>query len=502
MPNAELIPFLLPLILVCCGALATLGFEAFLGRHAKHSVLPWLAALFVAGAAAAQIFTVPGQVHQLFALDPARIWLCLAILGATMLSLGGLQASLARDDYPGGEPYPLALMAAAGAMLMVMAADTIALFIGLELASLSVYALVGMRRHRLDSNEALFKYFAMGAIFSAVFLYGAALTYGATGSTRFGIPAPDERTLLFTCGQTLMVIGLLFKVGSVPFHFWSPDAYTGAPAAVTGFMGAIIKVGGFAALGALWLNLVAITSGNPPVGVLALDKPVMVSLHAQAALGKFNHVFMILALLSLVLGNFSALRQTSARRLIAFSSIAHAGYMLLAFALPYGADQFQLNNLWFYLVGYALATSGALTALAALSGREESNDDLAGLAGQARARPFHGLLLTVFVVSFAGLPPTVGFLGKYLIFSDLVGKGQTSIAIFAMVMAVVGAAYYFRLLVTLWSGSSREGALDRVRTLSGWTLGAAALAVVALMMFPHVVVPVGQPAAKPAAAAP
>jgi NADH-quinone oxidoreductase subunit N len=374
-------------------------------------------------------------------------------------------------------------------MLMVMANDTIALFLGLELASLSIYALVGLRRNRRESNEALFKYFAMGAIFSALFLYGAALTYGATGTTHFGGALVEEtRKPLLFLGHAFMFIGLLFKVGAVPFHFWSPDAYTGAPAVVTGFMGAVIKVGGFAALGGLWLNVVAVVSGAAPAEPLSLAAGVPVTAQAMHELSRFGLAFLALAVASILVGNFSALRQTSVRRMIAFSSIANAGYLLLAFALPNSAQMFQLSGIWFYLVGYAIATSGALSAIAAISGRDDLGDDLNGLSGQGRAHPFFGMIATICIVSIAGIPPTVGFLGKYLVFAELVGKGKAWFAIFGLLMAVVGAAYYLRLVITLWSGSRSEERRVTLSPLSGLVLGAAAIAIVALLALANVVV--------------
>jgi len=484
MPPVDWFPTLLPAVLVACGGLLCLGFEPFLDRAGKHRLLPWLAAiaLFAAGVAQACL-AGNGVVGGVLAMDGARAWLCLAAIAAALISQAGMQQSLARDDYPGGEPYALSLFATTGVLVMVMAVNSIALFLGLELASLSVYALVGLRRHRTDSNEALFKYFIMGAVFSAIFLYGAALTYGATGSVQSGHAPLVGREALFHLGQGLMLIGLLFKVGAVPFHFWSPDAYTGAPAAVTGFMGAVIKVGGFAALGNWWLSLVAIENGRA-AGVLSLAEPVLTG-GGLPGLDRFKLVIMVVALFSLVLGNFSALRQTSARRLLAFSSVAHAGYMLLAFDLPAGVGTVNLSGLWFYLVGYAVATAGALTALATLSGREDTGDDLVGLAGQGRAHPFHGVVATIFLVSFAGVPPTAGFLGKYLIFAGLVGKGQLYVTLFAMVMAVVGAAYYFRLVVTLWGGGRSDRSATPVPALSTWTLGLAAAAMLLLVVAPR-----------------
>lgn len=486
MPTADLFPLLMPLSLVLVGALVALGFEPFLQRATKHALLPWLSALFLVLAGIAQTMVEPGHLHGILAMDTARMWLSGAIIAAALCSIAGLQQSLGRDEYPGGESYALTLFATVGALVMTMANDSLALFVGIELASLSIYAMVGMRRSRPESNEALFKYFVMGSVFSVIFLYGSALTYGATGYTSFGHAAIDtQHATLLMFGQVLMIIGLLFKVGVVPFHFWAPDAYTGAPVAVTGFMGAVIKVGGFAALGAIWLNLAAVMSGTHAGGVLNLSDAVTLTAGGIEKLEKLNLAFLVLGLLSLVLGNFSALKQTSTRRIVAYSSVAHAGYMMLALALPSTGEQLQLGSLWFYLVGYAIATAGALSAFAAISGKDDLGDTISGLAGQGRAQPFYGLMLTIFLISIAGIPPTIGFLGKFFVFADLVAKGKVLIAIFAMVMAVVGASYYLRMIIALWAATNKEPALAPTPMLARWTLSAAAIAVFVLIAWPN-----------------
>ena len=488
MPTVSLFALLAPVILLLVGGLAALGSEPFLDRKAKHTWLPWIVALAAVAGLASLAWTPVGQVHGLLALDTARTWLVGAVLASTAIGIAGLQQSLSRDEFEGGEPYALMAFASVGAVLMVMAADLLALFIGLEIASLSIYALVGLRRDRRDSHEGLFKYFIMGAVFSAIFLYGLAMTYGATGSTAYGAPVIVGREKLLLLGHALVILGLLFKVGAVPFHTWSPDAYTGAPVAVTGFMGSVVKVGGFAALGAIWLNASATASGSHVGGVLALDTAVTLTAEGATFLKPFSMLFLVLGLVSIVIGNFSALRQVSIRRLVAFSSVAHAGYMLFALALPVLADQgtstVQLGSLWYYLVGYAVATAGALTAVAALSGKTDDGDQLHLLAGQGRTQPFYGVVLTVFVASFAGLPPTIGFLGKFLIFGDLVGKGYVVWAIASMVLAIVGAGFYLKLLVSLWSAAGKEAAAAGSSIMTRWTVAAAAVAVVVLMACP------------------
>jgi NADH-quinone oxidoreductase subunit N len=455
MPSYVLL--LAPLIALTAGGAATLAAEPFLDRRAKHAWLPWLAALALVATGIALALVPRGAIDGILVIDDARRWLGCAVLGATLIGVAGLQLALDRDEHAGGEPYALALFAALGGLLMVLANDGVALFIGVEIASLAVYCLVGLRRDRAESRTGLFHYFVMGGVFSAVLLYGLALTYGATGSTHFGQAPVAGRWNLLIAGQALMIIGLLFKIGAVPFHFWSPEAYRGAPAAVTGLMGAVIKIGGITALGALWLNLLAQASGQHP-GTLYLDSTMTLSAawRTHAGLVHLEKALLAVGLVSILLGNFAALRARNVRRLIAFSSVSHAGFMLLALAVPRDEPGLHLGSLWFYAAGYAVSTAGLLVAISALSGRDDNQDDLKGLSGQGRAAPLYGLAATVFLVSAAGLPPTAGFLGKFLVLSDLVTKGWWPLALAAMVLAVIGAAYYLRLVVQLWGGEGRE----------------------------------------------
>lgn len=485
MPHADLLTTLLPALLVLIGALAALGAEPFLSRADKHSWLPWIAAIALVAAGAALPFVATGHLHGILVMDPARVWLCGAVIAATLIAIAGLQQSLSRDGFPGGEPYPLMLFAAVGVLIMVMASDLIAVFVGLETASLAIYALVGLRRHRKESNEALFKYLIMGAVFSALFLYGAALHYGATGSTHYVAAILPGREQLATMSLVFLTIGLLFKVGAVPFHFWSPDAYTGAPVAVTGFMGAVIKVGGFVALGAIWLSVASGAAGAP----LDLTRSVRIDGAHHATLEPFSFVFQMVAVLSIVLGNYAALKQTSLRRMLAFSSVAHAGYLLLGFLLPGPGGVIDLVPVWLYLIGYAVATAGTLTAIAMLAGKDDAHDTLHGVAGQARVQPLPGIVLTVLIASMAGLPPTIGFLGKFAVLGNAVSNGYLAIAIIAVIMAVVGAAYYLRFIVAIWGSAPKATTATGSSTLSDWTLVGSALAVVLLLAAPGAMMP-------------
>jgi len=489
MDPVALFPLLAPLLLVLVGGLAALAAEPFLVGQAKHRWLPWIAVTAMVAAGIAQCLAPVGQLHGMFANDEARRWLSLAVIAAAACSMGGLQQTLDRDRFPGGESYALAAMATVGVLGMIMSLDAIAFFVSVETAALAIYALVGLRRQRAESNEAMLKYFVMGAVFSGVFLYGTALMYGATGSTKFGAEILPGRDLYALLGAALMAAGLLFKVGSVPFHAWAPDAYTGAPVAVTGLMGAIIKVGGFAGLGALWLGIAA---GKP----VALDAAIISSASGRAVLEPLSILIVIAAILSLVVGNFAALKQTSVRRLIGFSAIAHAGYMTLAFVLPAAGEAIDLRALWLYAVGYALATAGALSAVAALAGTDDAKDDLAGLHGRGRQAPVYGFALTIFLASFAGLPPTLGFLGKFAVLGQVVSYGGWLIALVGLIAAVAGAGAYLRLVVQLWAGTPRDEVAVGTQTLTRWGVVVAAVLVIALTALPSVL-----PQTRPAPAA-
>jgi NADH-quinone oxidoreductase subunit N len=488
----DLIAVLGPFALVALGGLVCLASEPFLKAEAKHRYLPWIGFAFLAAAALAQVALLGtrADLDGVIVADPIRGWLVLATIGATLCGLAGLQYGLDRDRFPGGEPYALLHLAACGVILMVVSSGFVVTFVGMELASLAVYSAVGLDRSRRESGEALLKYLVMGAVFGGLFAYGMALTYGATGSVAYGAAAVEGRDILLILGHALMALGLLFKVGAVPFHFWSPDAYTGAPLAITGFMAAVMKIGGFTALGAIWLNLLVAVQGGL-VTPLALGEPAPVSPEVSAAVGRLPLILISVGVLSLLLGNFSALGQTSLRRLLAYSGVAHAGYLLMALALPgaEGAMQLSLGGLWFYLISYAAASAGLMACAAVMVGPNDA-DELDRLGGAARRHPFVGVVFTLLAASLAGFPPTAGFLGKYLIFADLVAKGEIALTVVAMLMAVVGAYYYLRLIIAVWSGpsTSKQPAMGSLGTIA---VSVAAILVILLLILPDLVLGAG-----------
>jgi len=488
-------PWLLtmPWLVLVAGALITLVAEPLCRRlEDKHRVLGWLAmlSLLACGGVYAWQWSVVSVVHSLFVFEPLRAGLALAVIGAAAIAIGGLRQSLARDRHPGGEGYVLLLVSALGALVLVHATSGLSVFAGIETMSLPIYALVALHRSRSSSQEALLKYFIMGAAFSAVLLYGIALHYGATGSLSLGATALAGRDGLQHLGRLLIMAGLLFKLGAVPFHFWTPDAYSGAPMAVTGFMGAVVKIGGMAVLATLWVATVQ-SSGGQSDGVvpLSLAAPMQVSMGVTDSVERISVLLLCVAMLSILLGNFAALGQSQVRRLMAYSSIAHIGYMLLAFALPsifsMQALSFSLGSVCYYVVAYAIALAACMSALC-VHDADDAQDSLASLAGLARRAPYVGVVATVALLSLAGLPPTSGFLGKYLIFSDLVRHGHSLLAIAGILLAVVGAVYYLRLIATLWAPQTGQARLA-VHGLNYFGLTLALILIFGLLAWPGVV---------------
>lgn len=505
LPAVKLLPFLGPVILLVLGALATLVSEPFLSKSDKHRFLPWIGTFFASLAGVALAYTDPGTLYSVLSIDPVRGGLIAVLLLVLVLGLGALQRNLSSDDFEGGEPYVLVQLATVGAILMVMANQTIALFVGMELMSLAIYPMVGMRRRSPESAEAVLKYFAMGAVFSAVFLYGASLCYGATGSVEMGGIIAEGRTGVFNLGFLLMALGLMFKVGMAPFHFWSPDAYSGANSGTTAFMAGAVKVGAFAGLGALWLNFLVSRAGfalNAPLG-LKITIPPMLFFQMQPE--SFESVksisillFGALSLLSVAIGSLSVLRQTSIRRLLAFSGVANAGFIGFGFFLPSLARGYvDLSVTWYYLAGYALATSGTLACLAALSGAFDAGDQLSALSGTARRSPLIGAAMTVFLASLAGLPPMAGFVAKFQLFHGLllnvfggmIPTIQPNLLLLVpaavLGFALIGSIAYFKVIVAIWSQpgpSAREP--EPLPVLLGTVVSITALALIALAMFP------------------
>ena len=360
-----------------------------------------------------------------------------------------------------GEYYVLLMFSTSGMMLMAGAYDLIIVFLALELLSIPLYILVGFARPRVESEESSLKYFLLGAFASAFVLYGIALVYGATAHTDLlGISQfVTEGTAnagLFIAGAALVLVGFGFKVAAVPFHRWVPDVYQGAPSPVTGFMSVAVKAAGFAAL--LRVFITAFSS-------LAVD---------------MTSVMYALAALTMIAGNVMAIAQSNIKRLLAYSSIANAGYLLMAF-VPYGNGQVlsdAVSSALFFLVGYGLTSIGAWAVVIALEQAEGKGLELSDFAGLGRKYPWLALAMMIFMLSFTGVPLTLGFWGKFFLFRTAILGGYTSLAIIGLVTSVISAYYYLKVVVIMYMHSGEPAAVEDV-----WVRFTAIVTAVAVLVF-------------------
>ena len=333
-----------------------------------------------------------------------------------------------------GEYYILIVFATLGMALMSCANDLIIVFLGIELMSLCLYILVGFFRVRDRSNESSIKYFLLGAFATGFLLYGIALVYGASGTTNLTVIAQAFPVLsgntMFVIGVALMVVAFSFKVAAVPFHMWAPDVYEGAPTTVTGFMSTGAKAAAFA------------------VFVVVFDRTLGFSG------SKMNTVIAMIAAASMILGNVLAIAQTNVKRMLAYSSIAHAGYMLSGVAAANSEGQ---SGILFYLVAYLFMNLGAFGIIGIMEGEGEKNLNLEDYAGLSAQRPLLAMLMAVFMFSLAGVPPFGGFFGKYYVFLAAVKANLTWLAIVGVLTSLVSAYYYLRLVVLMYF---RDGKAD------------------------------------------
>jgi NADH-quinone oxidoreductase subunit N len=391
-------------------------------------------AAFVAGA-------TPGEgFYGLIQSDVFSFFFRLLIGLVAVLVVLAANSYLERENLPFAEFYALLLFATAGMGVLASARELLTAFIGLELSSISSYILAGFRRDSTKSSEASLKYFLLGSFATAFFLYGIALVYGATGTTNLGrMDDADPGSSLLKLGLSMILIGIGFKVAAAPFQIWTPDVYEGAPTPVT-----------------------ALFSAGPKAAAFALLLRIFASV--PAATHFWFWAFWVLAALTMFAGNLGALLQTNVKRLLAYSSIAHAGYILVAFA----AVTFMANDLnggatpayaavLFYLLSYALVKIGAFTIVSEIGGMGEKNLTLDDYAGLAQRQPIAAAALSLYLLSLLGLPVTAGFFGKFYIFKAAVNSHLIWLAVLMAVNSVIGAYYYLRVIVVMYM---REGSAE------------------------------------------
>jgi NADH-quinone oxidoreductase subunit N len=332
-----------------------------------------------------------------------------------------------REGLPPGEYYALTLFAISGMMLMASATDLLVVFLALEVLSLAVYVLTGLRRASAPGAEAAFKYFLLGAFSSAFFLYGIAFAFVISGSTRLDVIgsaiASGGSSTLQLLAVGLLAVGFCFKVSAVPFHMWTPDAYEGAPTVVTAFMSTAVKAAAFGAFARVFLS-------------------TLEPLQAQ-----WIPILGVIAAVTMVVGAVVGVLQNNIKRMLAYSSIAHAGYLLLGIVAANSAGRAAVL---FYLLTYAVANLGALGIVALLGTAEHPHDQLRDFAGLWRTRPALAGLMTVFLLSLGGFPPMAGFIGKWYIFSAAVQEGHYWLAVIGVLSSVVSVFFYLRIVVMMY----------------------------------------------------
>jgi len=433
---------ILPVLLLAVGAFAVLLAELFLssrgtGKSGAGSVFVGVsgATLLVVVVIAAQGFISAGAPafnpdHPMLHLDRFSYFAIGLVAGAALLSCLLANGYLQELRIHHGEFYALLLLSTAGMVLLVSAVDFLSVFLGIELMSIPLYVLAGFDRGKPRSNESALKYFIAGSFATALLLYGMALVYGATGATHFSAIAarldPDDSMAM--AGVALILVGFAFKVSSVPFHQWTPDVYEGAPAAVTAFMSVTVKVAAFVAL----LRILAQAFGS------------------AEALGT---VLALLAALSMLIGNLMAIIQDNVKRMLAWSAIAQAGYLLVP--LSTGTPEGQAAVL-FYLAVYVFGNLGAFAVMIALTHRGQEADRFEDFDGLAKFRPGLAAAMVLFMVSLAGIPGTAGFMGKLQIFFAAIRADQLPLAILMALTSVVSVYYYLRLPIAMYMRPARE----------------------------------------------
>lgn len=428
---------ILPELLVVFAACAVLALDPITPSSKKDS-LAWLSLGTMAvcmGLTAARFGSPTTAFGGLVVIDNYSCFWKLLLYFVTGLTILLSFPYLKEERIYLGEYYGFILLALAGMMVMVSGADLLTIYLGTELMSLSLYVMAGLKRAEPRSLEASAKYFVLGAFSSGILLYGISLLYGSAGTTQLPAIAAalagrslDDPLLLFA--TILIAVGFSFKLAVVPFHMWTPDVYQGAPTSVTAFMAVASKAASFGAFMRVFVEGLGSVRAN------------------------WSLLFLLLCVVTLILGNIVALVQTNVKRMLAYSSIAHAGYALIgvvaAGRLAPAEASSAVSSVMLYIALYTFMTFGAFTIIAMLRKGGLEGDEIEDFSGLAKRHPFAALLMLVFMVSLAGIPPTAGFIGKFYVFMSAVQAGLTWLAVLALVFAAISAYFYLRLVMVMY----------------------------------------------------
>jgi NADH-quinone oxidoreductase subunit N len=395
-----------------------------------------------------------------------------------LLSIGYLQ----REGSARAEFYALLLFSTIGMMIMASAADLLTLFLGLETLSIPIYVLAGYHRDRIRSNEAGLKYLLMGAFASGFLIYGIAFIYGATGTLRLRFiaerlaelgPAGITASPFMLIGVALLFVGFAFKVAAVPFHMWTPDVYEGAPTVITAYMSVAVKAAAFAGLLRVLLTLVPF----------------------QSLIGLVGNALWWIAVITMIFGNIIALAQDNIKRMLAYSSISHAGYLLVGVlaVMNLGTTTMAMASILYYLIAYTLMNIGAFAVVLLVARQGDKYEKIDDFAGLGKKHPALAAAMSLFLVSLAGIPPTAGFFGKFYLFGAAVTAGMIPLVVIAVLNSLVSVAYYFRPIMAMYFRPAPEDDEQRgpIQIPYGveFTLYFTATAVLLIGIIPNRIIP-------------
>jgi NADH-quinone oxidoreductase subunit N len=457
-----------PLLLLVTAGLAIMLVDAFSDERSELAVVTAATLFVVAGVAGAMLVgelpAAPDVITRYLAVDRLGLFFDVVICvgaGLSALLAGGY---LREHGFERGEFYVLIIFTAFGAMVLARAVDLLSIFLGLETMSLGAYALVAYRRTSARAVEGAVKYFLLGSFAAAILLFGSALLYGATGHTDLAgiqqvVAAGEADATLAVLALAMLIVGLAFKLGAVPFHMWVPDSYEGAATPVTTFMSVVVK----AAAVAVMVRVLVGAFGDP------------------ASMGLYTGwtpIIALLAVATMVYGNLAALAQTSVKRMLAYSSVAHAGYILVGVAAVHEAGSFAVSSVLYYIAAYTVSNVLAFGSLILMGSKGKEAVSYDDLAGAGRRHPMAAFPFAIAVLSLLGMPPTAGFFGKYYVFSAAVQAGGPMIwvAVIGLLASAVGAYYYLKVIVYLFMREPEEDQVIAVPMQSMYVTVALVLA--------------------------
>lgn len=445
------IPIILPELVVAAVGVVVMVYDSFFPKDRVTTGVISLAGLAVSAVLLVMMWS--GETlgatswNGMISHDNLRLGFSIVFLIVTALTILISTVWVEREDVPAGEYHALLMFATFGMMLMASGNDLVVIFLGLETLSIATYVMAGLRRGDLKSNESAMKYFILGSFASAFLLYGMALVYGATGSTNLTQIADKVTTANFPAllliGGAMMLVGFGFKVASVPFHIWTPDVYEGAPAPVTGFMAAGPKAAAFASF----------------IRVFVLGFPFVAGIQASSYLHEsWMTALSVMAMLTMTVGNVAAIMQNNVKRMLAYSSIAHAGYALVGFigagaAKPGQAQDAAIASVAFYMLTYAITNLGAFSVISLLAQKNDRRAEFEDYNGIGFKSPVLAFSLSLFMLSLLGLPLTAGFMGKVLVFRPALEAGNTLLTVLVVVAVLntaISAYYYLRMIVVMF----------------------------------------------------